>query len=51
MNILNIGTDTFVNKLLAGFGTAYQILDIATSILSFIPGFGSIFGKGIRRNG
>ena len=32
-------------KLLAGFGTAYQILDIATSILSFIPGFGSIFGR------
>lgn len=45
MNILNVGTDTFVSKLLAGFGTAYQILDIATSILSFIPGFGSIFGR------
>ena len=45
MNVLNIGTDTFVSKLLAGFGTAYQILDIATSILSFIPGFGSIFGR------
>ena len=42
MNILNVGTDTFVSKLLAGFGTAYQILDIATSIFSFIPGGGVI---------
>ena len=43
MNVLNVGTDTFVSKLLAGFGTAYQILDIASSLLSFIPGF-SLFG-------
>ena len=43
MNTLNVGTDTFVGKLLAGFGAAYQILDIASSLLSFIPGF-SLFG-------
>ncbi|MBK9404764.1 MAG: hypothetical protein IPN57_09560 [Ignavibacteria bacterium] len=42
MNVLNIGTDTFVSKLLAGFGAAYQILDIASSLLSFIPGGGVI---------
>ena len=42
MNVLNIGTDTFVSKLLAGFGAAYQVLGIVGSILSFIPGGGVI---------
>ena len=42
MNVLNVGTDTFVSKLLAGFGAAYQVLGIVGSILSFIPGGGII---------
>jgi len=42
MNTLNVGTDTFVGKLLAGFNTAFQIMDIVGSILSFIPGGGVI---------
>ena len=42
MNILNVGTYTFVSKLLAGFGAAYQVLGIVGSILSFIPGGGVI---------
>jgi len=44
MGVLEVGTQTFVGQLLKGFGMAFQIMDVASSLLKFIPVFGSFFG-------
>jgi len=44
MSVLNLGTETFVSKLLGGFNTVLTIMEAikaVNSILSFIPGFAS----------
>jgi hypothetical protein len=44
MSVLNLGTETFVSKLLGGFNSVLIIMEsikAVNSILSFIPGFAS----------
>ncbi|WP_460996394.1 hypothetical protein, partial [Staphylococcus aureus] len=46
MNLLNVGTDTFVGKLMSAFNFVNSALNIGSSIVSFItkiiPGLGGM---------